>query len=262
MAHKFTKSRQLKQLLNGAEEKQKRDIYDFSKGHLNESHLLQHQAAVTRKSWSTSQKLEPSSMLQCTTLQTQALATQEDQMQQALAEFTMGTSGVIPIIRNPKTESKSVKRYRFVNPQQLNDSSEKISSPSLYSEIDDGILVEELPADQIMFKESSQNEMIRENTKKGQDTIVINEMLSPNHNSKQDKHHLVMNYNFLEMHTAGITRYDQYHKIRQFETNILRKKDISEQQVLSGMKVVEHHKRKLQEVGCLIFFFFYLYKQI
>ena len=60
--YKFLKNRQLKTLLDGAEVKQKKDIHDYSGGHLNEGLLLQHASAAARKSWE-SAKL-PDSMLQ------------------------------------------------------------------------------------------------------------------------------------------------------------------------------------------------------
>lgn len=253
MAYKFLKSRQLRELLDGAEVKQKKDIRDFSGGHLNESILLQHYSAVTRTSWDSAKAAEP--MVQRSQLLQSSPPSNRPQMEQALFEFSMGTSGVVPTQPGSKKGRQSpIKKYKFLKEQKAKGGNvDSPSMQSLYSELEDGILVEELPASELMLKKikdppplprikSEPSLLVAEDTMYTTQTSIL---------SRQPRHLLhdmPFNYNFLSMHSMGVTRQDQYRKMRAFEANMLKKKEASEQNVLSGVKAVEHHERKLQEV--------------
>lgn len=254
MAYKFLKSRQLKHLLNEAEEKQKKDIHDFSGGHLNETLLLQHYSAATRTSWDTAHL--PESMMQRSFVVKNPAPDQQPQMKQALFEFSMGTTGVVPPQRDARRRPSPLKKYKYLKEQKERQSPAAVDSPSpqsLYSELEDGILIEELPAQELMLKAQRKKTETAAEEKKSQEGLVSEDTMFTTQTSlltqqpQYSQHDLPLHYNVLPMHSLGITRADQYRKMRSFENNMLRKKDASEQKVLSGMKAVEHHERKLQQ---------------
>lgn len=256
MAYKFLKSRQLKQLLNGAEDKQKKDISEYSGGHLNESVLLQHYAASTRKPWETARL--PESMVQRSAVTERQAPDQRPSMEQALFEFSMGTTGVVPPKKDAKRRPSPLKKYKFLKEQKEKRSSVEVDSPSahsLYSELQDGILIEELPVQELMLKTPRQKTQTESAAKPevsgtnfvSEDTMFSTQTSFLTQQPRHLHHDLPFHYNILPMHSVGVTRADQYRKMKSFETNMLRKKDASEQKVLSGVKAVEHHERKLQQ---------------
>ena len=258
MAYKFLKSRQLKELLNGAEVKQKKDIHDYSGGHLNESILLQHYSAATRQSWETARL--PESMLQRSQLIQAPPMDSKPHMEQALFDFSMGTAGVVPPRATGKKRQRSgTKKYKFLKEQKEKEttaepSMESTSTQSLYSELEDGILVEELPASELMMKKTKEPPPALPKIKTepsllaAEDTMYTTQTSFLSHQPRHLLHDLPFNYNFMSMHSMGVTKQDQYRKMKSLENNMLKKKDASEQNVLSGVKAVEHHEKKLQKV--------------
>ena len=253
MAYKFLKSRQLRELLDGAEVKQKKDIHDFSGGHLNESILLQHYSAATRTSWESARPAEP--IVQRSQLLPDLQPGHRPQMQQALFEFSMGTSGVVPTQPCDKKRQQSpTKKYKFLKEQKAKGVDvDSPSTQSLYSELEDGILIEELPASELMLKKIKDPPALpriksEPSLLTAEDTMYTTQTSILSRQPRHLLHDLPFNYNFVSMHGMGITRQDQYRKMRAFEVNMLKKKEASEQHVLSGVKAVEHHERKLQEV--------------
>ncbi|KAL8584423.1 hypothetical protein ACOMHN_032043 [Nucella lapillus] len=255
MAYKFLKSRQLRELLDGAEGKQKKDIQDFSGGHLNESVLLQHYTASTRQSWDSAQLPEP--VVQRKGLQAAPPPDHRPLMHQALFDFSMGTAGVVPPkLSGKKGRPTGTKKYKFLKEDE-GEGSETVpaamdspSTHSLYSELEDGILVEELPASELMLKKTRPKDSTLPKLKSdpaqlaAEDTLYTSgtSFLSPRGRSDPP-----FSYTFLPMHSLGVTRQDQFRKMRAFEAGVLRKREASEQNVLSGVRAVEHHERKLHK---------------
>ncbi|KAK7107639.1 uncharacterized protein C6orf118-like [Littorina saxatilis] len=256
MAYKFLKSRQLRELLDGAEVKQKKDVHDYSGGHLNEAVLLQHYAASTRKSWETA-KL-PDAMVERSQVIPTPPTTHHPRMEQALFEFSMGTAGVVPNLPAKKGRQSPLKKYKFLKEEEKEraENGETVESPSahsLYSELEDGILVEELPPAELMLKKSKSARAPLNKLKSepgliaAEDTMFTSQMSFLGQQPRHLLHDLPFNYNFMSMHNMGVTRQDQYRKMRSFENGVLKKKEASEQNVLSGVKAVQHHEKKLKE---------------
>jgi len=49
------------------------------------------------------------------------------------------------------------------------------------------------------------------------------------------------------MHSKGLTRKDQYRRMKAFDTAVLQKKEMTEQKILSGEKAAKHHEYKLEQ---------------
>lgn len=263
MAYKFLKSRQLRELLNGAELKQKKDIHDYSSGHLNESLLLQHYSASTRKSWETAQL--PESLVKRSELMREPKKDHAPQMEEALYEFSMGTAGVIPPAGKKTVQPLPSKRYGFMRKAKekglrknagMGDThnSASPSTHSLYSELEDDILIEELPPAELMVKKSEKTvgaAMLKLKTEPSlvttEDTMYTTQTSELGPQPQQLLDELPFSYSFITMASLGITRQDQYRKMKVFEEGVLKKKEASETNVLSGNKAVEHHEKKLQQ---------------
>ena len=48
---------------------------------------------------------------------------------------------------------------------------------------------------------------------------------------------------------TGLTRKDQYRRMKAFDATVLQKKEMIEQRILSGEKAAKHHEYKLEQVG-------------
>ena len=47
---------------------------------------------------------------------------------------------------------------------------------------------------------------------------------------------------------SGITKRDQYRRMKAFDLSVLQKQEMAEQNVLSGHKAARHHEQKLEDV--------------
>lgn len=263
MAYKFLKSRQLRDLLDGAEVKQKKDIRDFSGGHLNESLLLQHYSACSRKSWETAHLPEP--LVKRSQLIHGPRKDHIPQMGEALYEFSMGTTGVLPTPGRKTSKPSPIKRYKFLKEEKGKSVRKKsdggdrpdsasTSTHSLYSELEDGILIEELPPAELMLKKTHKGAaaaLSKMNTDPSlvttEDTMYTAQTSVIGRQPQQLLDEVPFSYSFMTMAELGITCQDQYRKMKVFENRVLKKKEASERNVFSGVKAVEHHEKKLQE---------------
>ena len=187
-------------------------------------------------------------------------------MEQALFEFSMGTTGVVPGANSTKRKPSATKRYKMLKDEAANRTPRKkkettpdsLPSPShsLYSDLDDGILIEELPPAELMMKKAKdvlpkRSDLLPKEPSMlhAEDTIYTTQtsILSRQPNVKMNE--LPFNYSFQSMANMGVTRQDQYRRMKSFENNMLKKKEASERNVLSGIKAVEHHERKLEQVS-------------
>ncbi|KAK6985640.1 hypothetical protein BgiMline_015230 [Biomphalaria glabrata] len=246
MAFKFVIGHHLKTLLNDVEEKQKKDISDFTKGHLNETRLLQAPLLANRKSWASSRVIQQnaksktknkSRLTGVTGLPKEKTTSEVD----ALLDFTVGTSGVIPPLSKYKFSNNQDVRYRLIpvlddNLNELKEIRSK-SPQSLYSQLDDGTLIEELPLQEIQIPTS---QALKLNSIKSKKTEM-----SPKEDSLSDTD--AFSHSVVEMYNRGITKTDQYKKLKAFETVVLKKKDMSEKKILSGERASRHHEKKLEK---------------
>lgn len=111
MAFKFILGHHIKKILNDTEDKQKKNIKEYAGGHLNESVLLRAPLALNRKPWE-SASLEPIVLTEKSKPQhkqriTKTTGTPKD----ALFDFSLGTSGVIPKGERKLPQTPNI-RYR------------------------------------------------------------------------------------------------------------------------------------------------------
>ncbi|KAH9508992.1 hypothetical protein Btru_048486 [Bulinus truncatus] len=251
MAYKFVIGHHLKTLLNDVEEKQKKDISDFAKGHLNESRLLQGQLLINRKSWQSSnmtqnrvKKSTRNKQLKTDLHKPKAL--EKDSVEiDALLDFTLGTSGAIPNLPSKVSSTPDV-RYRLVPISEVTNvekKAERSKSPhSLYSQIDDGTLIEELPLHEVQMPTFLAPKMNLAQCKKPSLSAPTDDALNTTLNTTDPFSHSV-----IEMYSRGMTKTDQYKKMKSFETVVLKKKEMTEQKILSGEKATRHHEQKLEK---------------
>lgn len=246
-AYKFTSHRQLRNLLNDAELKQKKDISQFAGGHLNESLLFKPQSEWACAKWTAGKDTK------ILTQQKSDIRTKSRQdnkkmknVLNVLYDFSVGTSGSLPI----QSKKQSLRRKSDLQGQDSRPvSTRKDISPasrkSIYSELNDGVLVEELKAEEMMLPHPLASVSSSRKKQIPEDYDVLDELTERlDHDG-----YLTFRHTFLPSHHTGVTKKDQFVKMKQFESGILRKQDSSEQNVLSGARAVEHLEKKLKEVS-------------
>lgn len=224
------KERNLHDLLEGLTKAHKKDIHDFSGGHLNEANLAKGGVHGGYRSWRSAKKPAVKSQLPRPTKE----SAHEAKMKNTFANFSMGTSAA--------TSSKPpFKRLGTKGPVHV----ARKPSAGEYSRMDDGVLVEELG--DIMLANSRYSKpkaWVEEDLKDDDnyDLSSVSQALIKDQNLAKLKH------TFVPGHLSGITKKDQYNSFKNFENQVIRKHDAMEQNVLSGVKAVEHLETKLQQV--------------
>ena len=198
-----------------------KDIYDFSGGHLNESKLYNPNTLhFTRESrWQTSHSiLPPLSALAGEDSKSDARTHRESLMKSSLQYFSVDLPNQQP---KPPSRRKLSSRFRKSR-VSFNAIRSEITPPSDW--LDDGVHVEELqhPASVIHF---------------------VNGDLDRRHALKRitpSQHLLLPDY------LDGVTKRDQLSKMLQYDRNVLKRQDMHEQHVLTGVKAVEDLEIELQ----------------
>jgi len=264
-AHKFTSHRQLKDILNNVENVQKNNIDEYSWGHLNEKKLYKPPfEAKHGRIWKSSKKrksaVKDSELMSGvnfpspTSLKTTG---QDGAMQDVLYEFSVGTMGSVPVPPKVKTVTPSrpekIQEFRrdTSNTANMSAGSNRLrdsSAKSLYSQIDDGILIEELPNQEMMVK-SPKVPSSYYVPKKFRSPDDDYETLTDITQALDADGYLTLKHSFLPSFKTGVTKSDQFNKLRNFEDTVLRKQDCRERNVLSGAKAVQHLERRLEEVS-------------
>ena len=268
-AYKFAAHKNLRSVLDNVETVQKNDIHDYSWGHLNERNLPTVKAAgLQTRIWQSSKHMRPLELKKDkeegkkSPSPRQKSRNKDKKMRDVLYDFSVGTTGSVPIQgkkaaratppRRDKIEEfkRETTEARTSEPRSVSAGSAK----SLYTQLDDGVLVEELKPQEIMV---------------GTPRIYPAQFL-PKKLIPEDENYDIMDdltqtldrdglltyrHTFLPSYTTGVTKSDQYYKMKQFETSVLRKQDSQEQNVLSGVKAVEHLEKRLNEVKLEIYFF-------
>ena len=98
---------------------------------------------------------------------------------------------------------------------------------------DDGVLVESIDASKTMAMATSFSKS---------DPWLNGESVSGKNLSN-------VKHRFLSSHLNAVTRKDQFLQMKAFEENILHKSSLTERNILSGVRTVEHLERKLQQVS-------------
>lgn len=275
-AYKFTSHRQLRDALNSVEKVQKQNIDEYSWGHLNEKNLFKPPGHLTKggsgRIWRSSKKRK--TVVKDTDLipglQTYRQKQEKDkrqEMKDVLYEFSLGTMGSVPMpspncTETPKREKIDSFRRETSNVSKVSDDSQKPraeSGKSLYSELDDGILVEELGNNELMVK-SPQLQPSYFPPKRLKPDDPDYDIMADLTQTLDSEGYLTLKHSFLPSFTSGVTKSDQFNKLRQFEDVVLRKQECREMKVLSGVKAVEHLERRLEEVSTFLFLVIHLNK--
>lgn len=247
-AYKFTSHHQLKDILNNVETVQKKDIQDYAGGHLNENLLYKPPSTWASSKW-TAGKDKPMPMVKRSQLVHESKPNEkEKKMKDILYDFSIGTSGTVPM-NTARTPSKLKKRYSSKSnltpiTQERIDSA--ASEKSLYSQLDDGVLVEELKAEEMMIPMPTTSRTLNSAASKKLHPDEFADKLDLKNSASKD-FIMTFKHQFMPTHHIGVTKTDQYYKLRAFEYDVLRKQDSSEQNVLSGQKAVEHLERRLEQ---------------
>ncbi|XP_064602760.1 uncharacterized protein C6orf118-like [Liolophura sinensis] len=224
---------QLHNLLNTMELCNKQDVQDYTSGHLNESRMLQKIQLTNRKPWSAAAK-KPIVMLERHNfVKTTKRRGKEKKMNDVLYDFTMGTSGVLPEVGR-QSPTLTTTPFR-----------QKESRSSAYNSVhfeDDGVYIEELRPQELLLP-----------TPRSQRSTVTpwggrEKRLSPTPQASNSMRHIPSSEHIAILsHYCGPTKRDQYHKLKDFQSSILRTQDSSEKSVLSGVKAVEHIQEQLEQ---------------
>ena len=259
-AYKFAAHRNLRSVLDNVESVQKSDINDFSWGHLNEKNLYNSPThSETKRIWKSSKTLKPIVKKEPEKVKSESprvkSGKKDKKMKDVLFDFSVGTTGSVPVHAVRKLHSTPPRRDKIEEfkretsearssvPRSVSADSEK----SIYTQLDDGVLIEELKPQEMMVRSPR---------------IPIAQFL-PKKLPPEDENYDIMDdltqtldrdglltyrHTFMPSYTTGITKSDQYNKMKHFESSVLRKQDSEEQNVLSGIKAVEHLERRLKEV--------------
>ena len=163
-------------------------------------------------------------------------------METTLANFSLGTSGTIPLPPPGKKQSKGTRGPLKIKPEHQNTSAKSVESRSSYAKRDDGILVEELKLPEIMLpNQSPTNRTESARDKEGNLTHKLT-------GNVVDTSRFEPKRQFLQGFQEAVTKKDQFTKMKAFESEILRVQDANEKYVLTGIKAVENLENKLKEV--------------
>lgn len=261
-AYKFTSRKQLQQLLNDVEGVQKHDIHSYAGGHLNEAYLYKPPSSWASTKWTAGKEQKISLTLgdreEMPEADVRKSTHRETEMKETLYDFSVGTTGSVPLYSSEINFAPRV-RYRNVKtptstvgttvgtvddrPESTKRHPSAASKKSIYTELQDGVLVEELKAEELMLPGYRLPPMEEEKddhdgTEAGRKSLHMDGLITFRHQ-------------FLSTHHIGVTKRDQYGKLKSMENQVIGVKDASEQKVLSGVKAVKHLEHRLQEVKML-----------
>ena len=245
MAKEMDPTRSLSNLLEAILAEHRKDIYAFSGGHLNEANLWVPPEKSTHQPWTSSQKQHINLREKSKIPRPSANKAYKEGMEKAITDFSMGTTGSLSL---PPVKTKKDRYYRTQKAQadlKLLDEKQNLpKSADSYADRDDGILIEELRLPEVMLPTSRfyKNEIwIDPGTSENNDPY--------SHAKTKDQNLANFSKKFIPSHLSGVTKTDQYRKLKDFQSNVLHMEDGQEKHVLSGTKAVEHLEKKLQEVS-------------
>ena len=262
-AYKFTSHKHLRDILNNVEKVQQTDINSFSWGHLNEKNLYKQPYSATHgRIWKGSKKKKPvikdSDLFLIPNPKQKAKSSPKDtKMGDVLFEFSVGTTGSVPAPSPSKAETpprrEKISEFKqdvtvSTAAAERGRSSSASSEKSIYSQLDDGILVEELDNHEMVLKSPRMGPTVYQ-PKKFKPADDDFDMIRDLTQALDSDGYLTMKHTFLPTFTAGVTKKDQFDRLVKFEDSVLRKQDCREKKVLSGEKAVRHLERRLEEVG-------------
>lgn len=262
-AFNFTSRKQPKQLLNDVEGVQKDDIHSYAGGHLNESYLYKPPSSWGSSKW-TAGKGKRISLVEKSTVPNppvrKSTNTKDTKMKDTLYDFSVGTTGSVPLYNSEINMAPQI-RYKNIKtpvstigtiddrPESTKRNPSAASKKSVYTELQDGILVEELKAEEIMLPGGSgQSKRLPPMEEEGEDYDVMEDIQK----SLNIDNLYTFRHQFLPTHHIGVTKRDQYRKMKSMESQVIGMEDASEQNVLSAVRAVRHLEKRLEEVFILI----------
>ena len=244
MAESSLKERPLHALLDGILKSQRQDIHAFSGGHLNESNLYKPLSESSKKTWSSSKKPIPLMLKKSEMPPRKRYSEEEERMKNTILNFSMGTTGVAG--GSDRRSKKKSPKGTMKGPVKF-DRSESVESEGSYNKADDGVLVEEIRPPEALLPRSRflKSQSWAEEDLKHDKTFTDRE---DSFGALKDRNLARLKHQFLPGHLEAVTRRDQFKKLKEFESTVLRKQDALETNVLSGVKAVEHLEDKLRQV--------------
>ena len=241
MAENPAVDRSLKDLLNGLQKSQKTDIKAYAGGYLNEAKLYKPPRPVEYKQWDSSKKGIPVLLKKSVIPTKESSKKKESTMKETLKHFTFGANSSPTKERSPR---KGTKGPVALDSDRLESN---VSSQGSYSKLDDGVLVESMGAGETMIV----------NTHYPRPKSWMEEGPRPDSSKEfyaqggplRDMPVTRLHHKFVPNHLQAITKRDQYKKMVNFESAILRKQDTLEQNIMSGVKAAEHLEDRLQKVN-------------
>lgn len=257
-AFNFTSRKQLKQLLNDVEGVQKDDIHSYAGGHLNESYLYKPPSSWGSSKW-TAGKGKRISLVEKSTVPNppvrKSTNTKDTKMKDTLYDFSVGTTGSVPLYNSEINMAPQI-RYKNIKtpvstigtiddrPESTKRNPSAASKKSVYTELQDGVLVEELKAEEIMLPGGSgQSKRLPPMEEEGEDYDVMEDIQK----SLNIDNLYTFRHQFLPTHHIGVTKRDQYRKMKSMESQVIGMEDASEQNVLSAVRAVRHLEKRLEE---------------
>lgn len=261
-AYKFAAQKHLRSVLDNVESVQKNDIRDFSWGHLNEKNLYSSPVGpgTPGRLWKSSKYVKPLELPKeretVKSPKNKSKASSKDKkMKDVLYDFSVGTTGSVPVqakrtSRATPPRREKIEEFKRETTEAKSSEQRSVSAgseKSLYTQLDDGVLVEELKPQEMMVttpRISVAQFLPKKLLPEDENYDIMDDLTQ----TVDRDGLLTYRHTFLPSYTTGVTKSDQYYKMKQFEHSVLRKQDSEEQNVLSGIKAVEHLEKRLQEV--------------
>lgn len=239
----LVKEKPLHDLLEGFLKSQRRDIQAYSGGHLNEANLYKHPDANSRKSWASSKKPVEVLLKKSEIPARKMYTAEEETMKNTILNFSMGTTGGVH--KGETRVKKKSPKGAMRGPVKF-DRRESVESAGSYHKADDGVLVEEIRPPEALLARSK----YLKSQGWAEEDLKYDKTFTERENSfgaEKDRNLARLKHQFLPGHMEAVTRRDQFVKLKEFESNVLRKQDALETNVLSGVKAVEHLEDKLRQ---------------
>lgn len=239
---------EIRNLVEGIQKSNRADVMAFSSGHLNENNL--HKIPIEKPggfTWASAENTKENSKIAIPPLQdsfSSPRSKKAAQMTDTLQYFSLGTSGtVLPYTSLPGTKGSK-------GPVHV-DRCVSVSSQGSYGEMDDGVLIEELGNAETMISNT------RYKTKPWayEDLAGLRDS-TPSRLSQaaiRDANLQNLRQSFVPSHMMGVTKKDQFMRMKKFESEVVQKEDLFEQNSLTAARAVEHLEDKLQKVVQLTF---------
>ncbi|XP_077977307.1 uncharacterized protein C6orf118-like [Glandiceps talaboti] len=245
--------RRLGDILDSVIHEHSKDIKAYSSGHLNHNKLFKHPTKSSHVTWDSATKSVPVMNKPSKIPKPPRDTSTETQMASALYNFSMGTTGSLPL---PPVDSTTKRRspspsLQSVGPSPAYSAPPPPPSPRLTRRTQEELLrpssSQSYKSDRVYIEELNLPElMLPMLGMRTQPKSVKTAELGPLSQDSRSKGY--QKQKFIQSHLGEVTKKDQYNKFQEFENYVLRKPDANEKNVLTGKKAVEHLKYKLEQL--------------